>query len=272
MRDAHISILQGKPRKKRSCHWWWIGSACLLLLLLIGLWYVVFSTDLLRVQKMEVKGTVLVERTELLYALSTKLTNGVMPALLGPDNILFWMFRGSEPERIDAIPLVAHLSFTPRLFTRAVEVTVEERKLFGVWCAADPVSSVIPPCYGFDREGIAFSEVPWVNGNLILRVHDGNPRPLVLGFPVLPRPLWMKNFFDTVEVFSEERLPVMEFTMKPFALREWSATLASGTAVYFSLDFVPENLAAILESFKVKPDFGMLTYLDLRVPNRVYFR
>lgn len=272
MRNTHVSILQGKPRKKKLRRWRWVGWWCLLFLLLLGLWYVVFSTDLLRVQRVEVRDTALVEPARLISALSTELTDGTVRALLGADHILFWMFRGGEPRELTTVPLVAGVSLTPHLFARTVEVTVEERKLFGVWCAVDPSSSAHAPCYGFDREGILFSEVPEVSGNLILRVNDENRRTLVLGFPVFPRPIWMEHFLDTASVLSEQNLSVAEFTVKPFALREWRAKLASGTAVYFSLDFVPENLSAILESFKAKPDFEKLAYLDLRVPNRVYFR
>lgn len=262
--DVQWGMVKKKPHRRRG--WWWFGGAAVLFLLLIGMAYTVLFSGALRVQKMEVTGASLVPEQKLLTALSTKLADNWVRGILGSENILFWMFRRGTVTDIAGVPLAASVDFSANLFARTVSVSVHERKFLGVWCAADNI------CRAFDQAGVFFEEAPSVEGTLIVRVTDENARPLSPGYPILPRAAWVKNFFSVVETLKGENLAVAEFVVKPFSLQEWWARLTSGTVLYFNANIVPENLAAILESFKVKPDFGKLTYLDFRVPNRVYFR
>jgi len=243
-----------------------LGIFSLLVLLSVGIGYTVLYSGLFKVQAVEVSGGEALPYEQLLAALSAQLTDSTFRGLLGPGNILFWMFRGSEPKQLNTLPLAVEATIVSHPWKRTVEVAVGERELFGVWCVPGGL------CFGFDREGMLLGEVPGVEGALMVKVQDENSRSLVVGQPVLPNPQWVKNFLVAVATLEEKNLPVVAFTVKPIVLHEWWATLDSGTLIYLSFDFVPENLSAIVENFRAKPDFTKLTYLDLRVPNRVYYR
>lgn len=274
-----------RRKKPRRVLWWLIGFFSLFVLLAAGAGYAVLFSGLFEVQAVEVSGGETLPREQFLAALSAELTDSTLQGLAGPGNILFWMFRGSEPRLFYTASFAAEVTVVPRLWERKVEVTVKRPEFFGVWCAveslparlAEAPAESLPagqagPCYGFDRAGTLVGEAPAAEGALIPKVSDENRRSLVAGQPALPNPWWVKNLLETIAVIKAQNLPVAEFTVKPLALHEWGARLASGTLIYFSFDFVPENLSAILENFKTKPDFTKLTYLDLRVPNRVYYR
>ncbi|PIP29880.1 hypothetical protein COU12_02510 [Candidatus Jorgensenbacteria bacterium CG10_big_fil_rev_8_21_14_0_10_54_38] len=278
-----------RRKKPRRVLWWLIGFFSLFVLLAAGAGYAVLFSSLFEVQAVEVSGGETLPREQLLAALSAQLTDSTLRGLTGPGNILFWMFRGSEPRQLYTASFAAEVTVVPRLLERKVEVAVRKLELFGVWCAAESLPARLAeasaeqgrqaglpaqagPCYGFDRAGTLVGEAPAAEGALILKVSDENRRSLVAGQPALPNPRWVKNLLETIAVIKAQNLPVAEFTVKPLALHEWWARLASGTLIYFSFDFVPENLSAILENFKTKPDFTKLLYLDLRVPSRVYYR
>lgn len=266
MYRPETDVFRETRKKPRRVLWWLMGALSLLVVLVAGTSYAVLYSGLLGVKEVEVRGGDALPHEQLLAALSAKLTDSTLRGLVGPDNILFWMFRGSEPKRLYTLPLAAEVTLIPHPWERKVEVVVEKRELFGVWCV--PEGS----CFGFDQEGTLLGEAPEVEGALMVRVRDENARPLVLGQRVLPNLRWVRNFFDTIAALKEQNLPVVEFIVKPLVLHEWWVRLESGTLIYMSFDFVPENLSAILENFRTKPDFVKLTYLDLRVPNRMYYR
>ncbi|MFH1193180.1 MAG: hypothetical protein V1656_02590 [Candidatus Jorgensenbacteria bacterium] len=255
-----------RGKKPRRMLWWFVGFFSLFVLLAAGAGYTVLFSGLFDVQAVEVRGGETFPREQLLAALSARLTDSTIRGLAGPGNILFWMFRGSEPKLLYTASFAAEVTMASRPWERKVEVTVKKPELFGIWCAVEK------QCYGFDDVGMLMGEAPAAEGALIPNVSDESSRSLAAGQPALPNPQWVKNLLETIAALKAQKLPIAEFIVKPLALHEWWARLASGTLIYFSFDFVPENLPAILENFRTKPDFTKLSYLDLRVPNRVYYR
>lgn len=210
--------------------------------------------------------------------------------LLGADNVLFW--RGSEPVHLLAAlsPVVADISTDVWLTGKRVSFTVTERPIVGVWClptaqnglpegTAVPESTTTPAvmgedqaCYGFDSDGVLFTSVPDVSGALILKVTDENRDHRILGQRVLPKQEWYERFARALRVVRENGGVVVSARVREFGLHEWEATLSEGVTLVFSFDFVPEDLGSVLRSLEERLKFESLSYIDFRIPNRIYYK
>lgn len=231
-----------------------------------GVYFLIYS-DYFQVKSLEIKGTELVSSDVLLATITSQMKKEAgWRTFIGAKNILFWEF-GAKPKLLTEIsPLIANLNVESNLTERNVVVQVEERELLGIWCGS------FKNCYAFDAEGIVFSEAPEVHGVLIMKIEDLNNRTLKLGNKILPNGEWIKNFLKTVKIAKENSVPVAAIKIRDLALREWELKTAWGPVIYFSLDFVPDNLELIFFNLSQRFDLNKLSYLDFRVPNRIYYK
>jgi hypothetical protein len=135
-----------------------------------------------------------------------------------------------------------------------------------VWCLAGG------DCYAFDREGIAFGRAPETYGTLITKVSDVRTAALAPGEAVLATSEWRARILETLEIIGALHLSPRIITVREEALREWDVALVEGPTLKFSFSFVPERLEDALASLSRRGDFRALTYLDFRVPDRLYYK
>lgn len=254
-------------KKARQKHFFFALIFLLVLSILLAISYFVLYGSFFRVRNIEVADIRGTSQDLLLGGLAADIAGGSrFLSLLGPDNILFWRFSPSMLSA-SALPIVAGASRNVDLRSRNVTLTVSERKSFGTWC-----SSVAQDCYVFDGSGFVFNKAPKNEGSLIVKVEDQNQREPLIGFFVFPKDEWKNNFFKTLEVLDKNSIHISKVLMRDFSLREWEAVSNLGFSFYFSLDFAPENLDAVLKNLSRKLEFSRLSYLDFRVQNRVYYK
>ena len=184
-------------------------------------------------------------------------------AMLGPDNVLFWKLANLSES--DLAPGVSNIKIDSDILSKKVNISVEKRDLFGIWCS-------LGKCFGFDKDGVIFSEAPDVAGFLILKIKDENTRVVSLGSLVLPKREWIANVLDTVKILSENDTAVSSVKIRNLSLEEWEIEISNGLRFYFSLNFIPENLKDIVQKLDKKLSLEKLSYIDFRVPSRIYYR
>jgi hypothetical protein len=189
-----------------------------------------------------------------------------LEALLGADNILFWKL-GGVPENISQFPGVDNISDETDLFDRSVKLSAEQRNLWGVVCGAGDSG-----CYGLDESGVIFSRVPDVSGSLLLKISDTNSRTYLLGQSLFSDGSWFSNIKSATEAIQKNNLKVVDVELGSLSLREWTAKIANGPVFQFSLTFTPDKLDLVINNLKSKINFNKTSYIDFRVPNRVYYK
>ncbi|MGC9611167.1 MAG: hypothetical protein ABSE68_03065 [Minisyncoccia bacterium] len=254
-------------RKKRSRLRFWIvlGSLFFLLACVIGLLYFILNSPWLTVKNFSAPDLPGASGEEILSALKTQMAGSRLGAWLGPDNILFWKLSGL-PENIHKFPGINNISDEVDLFSRSVKLNAERRKLWGIICGASG------GCYGLDENGTIFSNVPDVSGSLLLKISDSNIRMFLLGQPLFSNSEWFSNIKSAIEALNRNNLKVAGVELKTLLFREWTAKIANGPEIYFSLDFTPADFDSILKNLKTKIDFSKVPFIDFRVPNRIYYK
>lgn len=228
--------------------------------------YMIFSAEFLKVEKLSIDTVRGVSNEKLISEIETNIVGGsTLASLLGPDNILFWRISPKRLTFASVLPIISEVSRNVDMKNRQVSISVREREGFGTWCAVDE-------CFVFDKEGVIFAKAPDSEGILVIRIDDLNARRPIIGIPIFPNLEWRDNFFNTLKIIKERNIPILKIIVKDFSLREWEVVSTLGFSFYFSFDFVPDNLSAVITNISDRIPFSNISYLDFRVPNRVYYQ
>jgi len=256
----------------------WLLIFILLVLAAAGLLYLIFYSNLFQVQNFDFAYTNsylqefdisgFFENEYLVSSLTAQVVKKKkFLGYFGSDNILFWFFgKGGNLVNKNTLPSVENVNLDVDLFDRKVKVTVDEKNLSGIIC------NIKDNCFAFDKEGRVFASAPDTKGSLILKIHDTNDRPLVMGEKFLPKSKWIENVLKTVKVIKDNGLHLGSIEIKGLDLEEWVISAAAGPEFLFNLNFVPKDLSQIVKTLKERADFSQVNYFDMRVENRVYYK
>ncbi len=148
-------------------------------------------------------------------------------------------------------------------FSRSLVVTVTPRQRVGLWCDATQ------SCVWFDSSCTAFAPGPQPEGALIPFVVDNQARPVPIGSSIVDQGA-CKNllnvfaFLDAVHVAGA----LISFD----AVSTDLTAHASGTPEFlFNLRTDPSfAVGPVLE--KLAPLFDRIQYIDVRIPDRIYYK
>ncbi len=235
--------------------------------ILIGLAYAILFSRLFKVSSLKVEGIKLVSKEELLSSVESYIiSRGFVESLLGPDNILFWKIGSGYIGFTPIIPSISYISVDVNIKTKQVTISVKERNMYGIWCVSEN------GCFAFDDAGVVFARAPVPEGVLVTRIENLNKREPVLGSLFLPDTEWIRNLFQTLYIVKKEGIPVSNVLIKDYGLKEWEIMSPLGFSIYASLDFVPQNLDSVLKNITAKVDLKNLSYMDFRIPNRLFYK
>lgn len=252
-----------KQAKTLFQKWWWIGGVSFFALLFIGFLGFLIKSPLFSVVSITLHGSNTISSENILRV--------VKPAIIssswwGPDNILSWNEKNIEATIIKSFPQIARVDVVVAKISRTVDLKITDRIWYGVWCVRDA------PCYAFDEKGIVFSEMPNVEGALILKINDENKHALVLGMSALREEGWTQDILATIQMLKNSAIAFDGVTIRDFALKEWVITLHNGPEIFLSFLNHNERTANLLQSIALKADISKLQYIDFRVPERIYYQ
>lgn len=235
--------------------------------ILSSLVYLVLYSNFFKLSNLDVQHSIFYDRSEFIDKLSTDIvsSNNYL-GLLSNKNVLFWHFAGNEIIEPESFQSLEKVNIDTDIATKHVSINVEEYDFKGIICKSRE------ECYGFNEAGVIYTEAPYVEGSLIFKVNDKSSRSLVLGHKFLPEEEWVERMFDTVESLRKENIGVQSVYVKDIDLKEWGVNLFSGLDIYFSFDFVPENLNQVIKSFFQQSENESYEYVDLRIPGRIYYK
>lgn len=227
--------------------------------------YLFFLSDFMAVGTPAVTGLRTVTPQAAVSAVSRDRMRNVFASLVGPDNYFFWTPGSVSSTFAERAPVLAGATIVRSFSDRSISISVTEREPFGVWCPANS------PCVAFDISGIAFAYVSPPAGSLIIRVDENSERTIPLGSLVFSSPEMRDAVVSAVSAVQESGYPIMGIAISSRELREWEIKSAP-FAMIFSMDGIPDHLASVLHDLSARSDAENLSYLDFRVPGRVYYR
>ena len=182
-------------------------------------------------------------------------------------------------------PLIKTASIHRDLIRRKLNIAIEERKQFAIWCSGLPSSEetltdplitstigYIPAtadCYWLDADGFIFARAPGTEGELLYGIYDVSGERRSIGDYVLPTEL-RNVFFKVIKALALARVPVSYFRVEKMDLQEITAVIINGPEIYFSLRIDPGFAVEPLKS--LQSQFASLRYIDFRSENKVYYQ
>lgn len=135
-------------------------------------------------------------------------------------------------------------------------------KNIGIWCGKKQ-------CFWFDERGVLTKPAPRPEGRLIILVNETKGETDI-NKPFLKENFW-KNFKSILNSWMIEEWMINRFTIDKSKKEGIAKT--DNFDIYFSLRFNPENnLKALKKIIEEKINTNNLSYIDLRVENKIYFR
>lgn len=233
------------------------------------LWAALYS-PLFRVKRFEIVGNRDTKTEDIKNFLDTRLLSAsLINTVLGFENMLSWRagsFQNSAPE----LPRVRAFVVTKSYVDRTVQVAVEERRPFGIWCAMETTS-----CFWFDEEGVLLESAPRASGNLIPVVHDYSGKYLRSQTKVYDEQT-MQNIVSIFKALMGAKLGVREVRLDDRDREEVNVILQQGPALYFSTRFRADEagaaLASLIKTGGSGKSFSQFEYVDFRVEHRAYYK
>ncbi|MFA5870581.1 MAG: hypothetical protein WC842_01670 [Candidatus Paceibacterota bacterium] len=181
------------------------------------------------------------------------------------DRIVFWMQYNEEfIQSPPFLPYASSIKLTSNIAEKKVTAEIIPRVMSGVWCISEK-------CFVFDDNGIVFAEAPDVSGSLILKIRDENNTPVSLGRSVLSGEEF-SSIKKAILSIQKNKIPISEVLIQNMELKEWATVAPNGFSIKFSFNSIPDDLDSVFKGIFERTNIDKLTYIDLRVPNRVYFK
>lgn len=294
VKERHWSD-KSRAKKKLWRRVIWFASLVGALAILTALLYWIIYGDWLNVNSVEIVGehSMSQEYVES-FAEETEFENSWgLFRVLGPINILFW--KNKTIENPAKFPLLRKIEIKKSFWQRTVKISVVDREPYGIWCipedhvlSGEPRESVISAktnlsyrlapymvgtnCHWFDEDGVVFRAAPFAEGGSLKVIQDYSARKIILGQHVLNPDFWskMQTIFKIMDAYG---LEVSEYRLGPLNLEEVAVMPQNGMArIFFSLRFIPAQVADVLKSLDAKPGLNKLQYVDFRSENRVFYK
>lgn len=154
-------------------------------------------------------------------------------------------------------------------YFHTLEINLNKREALGVWCFKDK------NCFYFDRMGTAFDTAANSDGSLFLSIDDKSKTLDKLGGKVTEEP--MLNFiFGVQEEMQKLKIGITKIIIpdgEPFRI---NVKTSENWELYLNTQDDLVNQMKSLNTFlsqKISPEKrSQLQYIDVRIPNRVYYK
>lgn len=264
-----------------------IGAGVLFLLLLGGSVFAVRQSALFRVGSITVTGVPDVYGQQVLKNLDDfSRRHSLLFRFLGSGNMISW--GSNEKEFLDANPDIKELRVSKEYFKHTIEISVEGREKFGVWChqgeGASRDSGVATStsvtgsaddnsedCYWFDPDGILFARAPLIRSELFNRVFDSTGRSLSLKDKILPDRLFA-NLVRIFKLLEVGQINTKTLVLSDLALEQVEADSVSDPRVIFSLRFDPSFSLSAIDALRKSGEWRRLQYANFTVENKVSYK
>jgi len=265
-RPTHVHEVQRRAWKTHR-RWRFVILFILGIGVMIGVYWVIVGSDLMRFENMEIRGANHLSQEDVRLFLEHRIPARNTPkSLLGYSH--FWVWPSEwENGDLKELPHLKKVDFDADYKERKLLVSVTERNFVGVWCNDIEGGT---DCVWFDEEGIAFEPSLKPDGYLVFHVDDQASTSRKLGEKVIG-----DDFFENLMIL-EEVLRSIGASYRLYELNadrsEVSVQLRNGPLLRFSLEFPSHYITDILTALRRREIFSQLSYIDFRIQNKVFYK
>lgn len=251
-----LKTIQKEEKTKRwKIIFLWVSAGAIFLTVL----WLFFMSPVFKITKIRLPENDIVTDNDI-----RNLMSGSAPLNLG-ENIFILSKDKIKAGLIAAFPAITDINITKEPLHSLV-VDFEKRIQLGIWCNETV-------CYYFNKEGIIFKDAPQTEGSLILKVKDLGKKDVSLGNKVLNDGLLNFLIEFNKKVIENDKVKIIEFNIESGSF-DLKAVTDAGWVIYLDRNQDPKleanNLFTTLNE-AVKNGEKNLSYIDLRIPNRVYY-
>ncbi len=269
MRDIRPTLPASKARARRRRRFY-IRAALLLLLLVLltgglaGLTYL----PQISIASVKIDGAMTISARDIEEHVRAKIA-GRYAFLFPKKNIFLYPQEGIEKSLLSSFPTMKTVDVGFKNF-RTIHVTVTERGPHALWCGVSRTVSV--PCHLLDKEGVVYARAPEFSGAVYLTYFGELSSSSPIGAALLEKDAFQSLAALVAELAHEHKALSVEITGK-----DASVLFDDDFTLLLSLDNTPENILSRLSAIRGAPPlqgkpFSVLSYIDLRFGNKVYFK
>ena len=268
---------KNKKKRKRRQQILLVALGFFIVLILVGIWWILFRSPLLRVEQIVVQGNSEVASGDVITLLDSAVLKerGFARAIFGPNNMFSWPAAlASSDLAVD--PRITSLTITKNYLAHTITATITERKPYAIWCDMPKLNADGNPegneaCFWFDQKGTIFQPAFDTEGSALFAIHDYSQGNATIGGSVLPQ-VFIPNLLSILDVLRQSNLNIKEVAVADISLQEIDVSTYNGPAIYFSLRFPAGEDFPVLQNLITQPNFSTLQYVDFRVQNRAYYK
>lgn len=153
-----------------------------------------------------------------------------------------------------------------KVFPRTLEISVEERKIFGILCGQSQ-------CAYIDISGFAYETAPNSTGSLILKIQS-DVDEITVGSQAV-EPVLMERFGLLGEELKKIGLEVIGYEISQKNPRDIRAKTSEGFEIIFNRDDDFQSIFRVLKSVldeEIRDKRSKIEYIDLRFGNKVFYK
>ncbi|MBI2676459.1 MAG: hypothetical protein HYX21_00685 [Candidatus Yanofskybacteria bacterium] len=266
--DVYQAKYLAKKRKRiflRLFLWFIFGLA-----IIVGLVYLLFFSKLFYVKEVSIANQSFISNQEIGQAVDEFLAQKRF-FVSGFSNLIFVESDKIQSLVINNFPQAENVT-VEKEYPHTVKISLDGKTALGVWCFS---MSDQNKCFYFDKNGVAFETSADSDGPLLLRIEDEKGRFEKLGQAVADKELL--SFILSIRPELEKiKIDIKKITIPAVEYFRIDAETSEGWKVYFSTRDDLKNQVNSLNVFlsqKISPEKrSQLQYIDVRIPNRVYYK
>jgi cell division septal protein FtsQ len=172
-----------------------------------------------------------------------------------------------------------------QFFPKKIEVVFKNREAAAILCRYFPLTEnatttdeyILPVsdrCFFADGEGVVYKDAPEISGNFLLTLYFPNQEMLNFGDRALASST-IKFAGELKKELRDKNVEINNFLVKDASGQEIHAISPEGWVAYFSGTRSAISQAKVLEVLlidEIKEKRKSLKYIDLRLPNRAYYK
>lgn len=259
-----------RRRRNYKKYFPYLFRGALLIILTILVWWLVFLSPYLEIEKIKISGSDSVNTKEI--KTTSKKVFHSNSFFFDSQNLFYALLRKEKLKRNlkEKFPVFKRVKITPEILTDKIKIELKERERLAI------LKQKESPNFYFDRQGILFGEAPEYEGRLITLVETPNSK-FKKGDQIAPEDL-RKSIIELLKNnYLKQDLSLSKIDIRAKG-KELHAHILEGARLEFSLADEPLSknreitlLKKVMQE-KVQSKKDQLKYIDLRVQNRAYIK
>jgi cell division septal protein FtsQ len=278
--------------KKKSRRLLKLFIGAILLLILAGeVFYLIIFSGVYRINRISISGAKETKQDSL-QKLSNEILSAMILGKIPKNNPLFLSTDQIRQAMLDNFPRIKSVSFKNDFKDHILFINVSEREPAAVWCrvlssqsAATSSRSLIGQeaqinlptpenCFFIDSGGFIYSSAPILSGGAVPTVYEENTGELSIGSNV-SNPDTLQFILAAKKELAAVNLNLTDFIIKSQSVGDLEILTPEGWIIYLDFSHSASSqinaLRRVLED-EIKDSRSRLEYIDLRVPNRAYYK